>query len=252
MSTVALEGSPIRFVDRVSDLLEIVDYRPILTDAERDELFEHRYEAYLREGAIKPDFTRRMSDRFDDLDNTWNIGIYIDDKIVASMRLNIANSDYPHMPATGVFDDYLAGEIARGQIILDPTRFVVNQDVARHYPELVYATTRIGWMAGEYFGVDQILATARAEHQAFYKRIFGHEVVCDVRQYYQLTKPLSLMVLKYQEVKQRVHRRYPFFRSTFFERRSLFEAPGLPVGWSEAQRRNQSEAADMPAALASA
>lgn len=31
------------------------------------------------------------------------------------------------------------------------------------------------------------------------------------------------MTVNYREVMERVHRRYPFFRSTFFERRMLFE-----------------------------
>jgi hypothetical protein len=31
------------------------------------------------------------------------------------------------------------------------------------------------------------------------------------------------MTLRYPDVADRVHRRYPFFRSTYFERRMLFE-----------------------------
>jgi hypothetical protein len=31
------------------------------------------------------------------------------------------------------------------------------------------------------------------------------------------------MTLDYREARERVHRRYPFFRSNYFERRMLFE-----------------------------
>lgn len=237
MSVVARDRSSSRFTDRVFDLLENVDYRPAITEEERDAIFRLRYEAYLREGAIKPDFSQRLSDRFDDLENTWIFGVYVDGELAGSMRLHVTADDYPDMPAAGIFADHLDHQIALGKTIVDPTRFVVDADMARIHPELPYVTTRIGWMAGEYFGADMILATVRREHQAFYRRIFGHEVVADARPYYTLTKPLSLMVLDYPAVKERVHHRFPFFRSSYFERRALFEAPGLPEHWSAENRR---------------
>lgn len=232
MSAVARDRLASRFSDRVFDLLEIVDYRPAVTEEERDAIFRLRYDAYLKEGAIEPDFSRRLSDRFDDLDNTWIFGVFVEGELAASMRLHVTAEGYLDFPAMGVFDDHLRNKLAQGKTIVDPTRFVVDADMTRHYPELPYVTTRIGWMAGEYFGADLILATVRREHQAFYRRIFGHEVVADARPYYTLTKPLSLMVLDYPAVKQKVHQRFPFFRSSLFERRALFEAPGLPQNWS--------------------
>jgi hypothetical protein len=36
------------------------------------------------------------------------------------------------------------------------------------------------------------------------------------------------MTMNYAEAADQVHQRYPFFRSTFFERRMLFER-GLPL-----------------------
>jgi hypothetical protein len=46
-----------------------------------------------------------------------------------------------------------------------------------------------------------------------------------------LIKPISLMVLDYPAMRDGVHERYPFFRSTVFERRMLFERfkPGSRV-----------------------
>jgi len=146
--------------------------------------------------------------------------------------MSVTSPDYPELPATAIFGDHLAEAVAMGKTVVDPSRFVVDAEFSKVYPELAYLTTRIGWMAGEYFGADLILATARREHQAFYRRIFGHRLVCGVRPYHGLTKPLSMMVLDYPGVKEKVHRRFPFFRSSYFERRSLFEAPGLPTDWS--------------------
>jgi hypothetical protein len=232
MSTVALAREETSFSERVVNLLEKSDYRPAVTDEEKEQIYRLRYDAYLREGAITANFGRRLSDRFDDLDNTCIFGVYVDGELASSMRLTVLSPDYPDLPALGVFPDILNSEVEAGRTIIDPTRFVVDYNLSRYYPELPYVTTRIGWMAGEFFGADLILATVRREHQAFYKRVFGHRVVADARDYPTLVKPLSLMTLDYVGQKGRVHRRYPFFRSSYFERRMLFAGPGMPVDWS--------------------
>ncbi len=232
MSTVALARAEAPFSERVVNLLEKADYRPAVTDEEKERIYRLRYDAYLREGAITPNFGRRLSDRFDDLDNSCIFGVYIDGELASSIRLSVLSPDYPDLPALGVFPDILGPEVEAGHTIIDPTRFVVDYNLGRFFPELPYVTTRIGWMAGEFFGADLILATVRREHQAFYKRVFGHRLVADARDYPTLVKPLSLMTLDYFGVKNRVHQRYPFFRSTYFERRMLFAGPGMPVDWS--------------------
>jgi hypothetical protein len=223
MSTVAFARPEVRFSERVEDLLQKVDYRLANTPKERDRIYRLRYEAYLREGAIPPDFSKRLSDRFDDADNAWIFGVFIDGDLASSIRLNVATPSYPDLPAMAVFSDMLAGEADAGKVVIDPTRFVADHQFSRQYPDLRYATTRIAWMAMEHFGGDLLLASARAEHQAFYRRVFGHEVVCEPRSYYTLLKPLSLMVCDYARQKDAVNRRFPFFRSTYFERRMLFE-----------------------------
>ena len=111
-----------------------------------------------------------------------------------------------------------------------PPGFVADAECARAFPELPYATVRLGYMAADYFGADLVLATVRAEHRAFYKRIFGHQTVCEPRPYPTLAKPISLMTLHYPSERGRIVQRYPFFRSTLFERRMLFEGFSKDMG----------------------
>jgi len=80
-------------------------------------------------------------------------------------------------------------------------------------------------LASEYFQTHLLLASVRAEHQAFYRRVFGHRLICEPRHYPLLAKPISLMALDYAMARERVPQRYPFFRSTLFERRMLFARP---------------------------
>jgi len=224
MSAAAALSAP-SFPERVASLLERVDYRRADTVEEREAIFRLRYDAYLREGAIKPSHPPRYTDALDDTPNCWIFGIYLDGELASSIRLHVAAKPQDQLPALNVFSDLLSPAIEAGKVIIDPTRFVADFGIARAYPELPYITVRIGWLAGEYFKASGILATVRAEHQAFYKRIFGHRPVCPPRPYPSLEKPISLMMLDYPAMVEQVHRRYPFFRSTFFERRMLFERP---------------------------
>ena len=211
------------FTDRVSRFLEIAQCRRADSDNERDAIFRLRYQAYLREGAIEPSGDQRLFDRYDDADNALIFGIHVDGELASSFRLNIASEEYPDMPAQQVFSDILGPLLKAGKTIVDPTRFVVDHRLRQRYPELRYASVRLAWAATEYFQADLLLATVRAEHQAFYRRVFGHQVMCDCRPYPKLTKPISLMALDYHAERRRVLQRYPFFASSEQERSLLFE-----------------------------
>jgi hypothetical protein len=232
MSAAALAYSTPSLSDRVLSLLRKVEYRQATTDQEKEAIYRLRYEAYLREGALTPSFARRLSDKYDDLDNSWTFGIYIGGELASSIRINVASSDFPEIPAMGVFADILEPELAAGKVLVDPTRFVADHEMARLYPELHYVAVRLAWISGEYFHPDLAIATVRTEHQAFYKRVFGKEVAAAARPYPTLTKPLSLLTLDYFAARDKVNRRYPFFVSTDAERRTLFEGPGVvPHKW---------------------
>jgi len=209
-------------VDRVMKLLNRVDYRRIGTAEERDAVFKLRYQAYMREGAIEPNANEKFSDSLDAAANVSIFGVYLDGALASSIRLHIASPACGELPALNVFSDILGPQIAAGRTIIDPTRFVADRELSRRYPELCYVTTRLAWLAAEYFQTDLLLATVRLEHQAFYRRTFGHQPICPPRHYPSLTKPISLMALDYAAARAAVPRRYPFFHSTHFERRMLF------------------------------
>ena len=63
----------------------------------------------------------------------------------------------------------------------------------------------------------------RTEHRAFYRRVFLQTALCVPRPYPTLTKPLCLMAADYPAVREQIFERYPYFRSSYFERRKLFE-----------------------------
>ncbi len=225
MSYAAVKPLQPSLAERIGELLSRASYRRADTDEDREAIYRLRYEAYLDEGAIEPNFGRRFSDRYDEFDNAWTIGIRVGDRFVSSMRVHVATRDYPDMVAADVFPDKVIPLLEAGNVIVDPTRFVVDPGPAGAIPGLAYLTVRIGTMAAEYFHADYVLATVRAEHQAFYRKVFDAKVVCDPRPYPGLVKPLSLMILNLGEVRDRVARRYPFFVSTRAEQAALFGYP---------------------------
>lgn len=211
----------------MAGLLARTEYRRADSAEDLEAIYELRYRAYLREGAIKANSTKKFSDDYDTMPNVWTFGVFIDGNLTSSFRMHVSTPEYRDIPAAHVFPDILNPLIEAGKTIIDPTRFVADAAAARQYPELPYITVRLAAMACEYFEPDFILATVRAEHQAFYKRVFGQRPVCPPRPYPTLTKPISLMMVEYRLVRDNIARRYPFFQSTPEERAALFERPAI-------------------------
>lgn len=212
-----------RSSERMSYPLEAVDYKLAETQAEKEQLYRLRYRAYLREGTIEPNAQQMVQDQYDDLPNSWNFGVYRDGVLMSSLRITVSSPETPTCPSLGVFPDLLEPEVAKGRVLIDPTRFVADPDREARCPELPYITLRLAYIACEYFEADIGLASVRAEHQAFYRRVFLHKSISEPRDYPSLTKPICLMAVDYPAMRERVFERYPYFRSSYFERRKLFE-----------------------------
>jgi hypothetical protein len=211
------------FSDRVAQLLDRIDCRSADSADDRAAIFRLRYEAYLREGAIAPNFSATFTDPYDEADNARLFGLYLDGELASSIRIHIASAQHRDFPSRKVFADLLEPELDAGRVIVDPTRFVTARCHSRLNPGLPHVTLRLAWLAAEHFAAEHFLVAVRTEHQAFYRRTFHHRLICDARPYPLLAKPISLMTVDYTAAAEKVHQRYPFFRSTFFERRMLFD-----------------------------
>ena len=211
---------------RSSDLLDQVDYRLAQTPQEKEEIYNLRYRAYLREGAIRPSADERVTDQYDDAPNAWTFGVYFQDVLHSSIRVSVLTSEWRMSPSVELFGDVLHPELDKGRVFIDSTRFVADPEKARSLPELPYVTVRLGSMAGVHFGADYGLAIVRPEHQAFYRRVFLQETWCEPRLYPGLVKPVGLMAAHLPTVREKVLVRFPFLRSSAFERRMLFQREG--------------------------
>jgi len=218
-------------VVRGSGLFDRIDYRPIETPEEKDCLYLMRYRAYLHGGLILPSESQRVSDLYDDAPNAWTFGIYVDGELCSSLRIHVLTSECRMSFATELFGDVLHPRLDRGEVFIDPGRFVADPEKAQRFPELPYVTLRLAYLACEYFNADTGLALVRAEHQAFYRRIFLHETIAEPRSFPNVLKKVALMASDFRALREQVLTRFPIMRSSAFERRMLFERSSerLPV-----------------------
>jgi N-acyl-L-homoserine lactone synthetase len=222
---------------QVMRLLDRIDCRLAESDDERDGIFRLRYRAYLRSEGIAANPSGKFSDPYDDIGNVYLFGLYDGDALASSVRVHVASKEHPEFPTLDVFPDILQRQLDAGKVMIDTTRFVADAELARLNRVLPYATLRLCGLAARHFHADYLLAAVRVEHQAFYRRAFGHELICGPRSYPMLAKPVCLMMAQVDQV----YDRYQFLRSTFAERRLLFKA-------SHAEGRNTTPLA--PAAAA--
>ena len=164
---------------RAFALLDRVDYRLAESDEEREAIYRLRYRAYLKEGTIEPNRDEMVKDRFDDLGNSWVFGVHLDGVLSSSLRITVASPEQPVSPSMDVFGDLCGpnSTAARWSSI----RPASSPIPSLRFPELPYMTLRLAYVACAHFNADLGLATVRAEHQAFYRKVFLHQPVCAPR-----------------------------------------------------------------------
>ena len=220
---------------RGAGLFERIDYRLIETPEEKDQLYVMRYRAYTHGGLIPLSESERYSDPYDDAPNAWTFGIYVDGELYSSIRIHVLTSEQRMSCTTELFGDVLHPRLDKGEVFVDPARFVADRDKARRFPELPYLTVRLGYLACEYFNADTGLALVRPAHEAFYRRVFLNETIAEPRLFPNALAKVGLMASDFRNVREKILERFPIMRSSAFERRMLFDrssqrkAPTRPV-----------------------
>jgi len=212
---------------RGAGLFDRIDYRLIEAAEDKDHLYAMRYRAYLHGGLILPSESQRVSDPYDDVPNAWIFGIYVDGELCSSLRLHVLTPEWRTSYATELFGDVLHPRLDQGEVFIDPARFVADPEKHQRFPELPYVTLRLAYLACEYFNADTGLAVVRAEHQAFYRRVFLHKTIAEPRAFPNVLKKVALMASPFRAQREQVLTRFPIMRSSSFERRMLFDRPNV-------------------------
>ena len=193
---------------QVIEALRRSRYRILEGDDELEELYRLRYKCYLDEKAIVSNETGSMVDAFDGTVNCINVAVDMDGRMMAAVRLHLITPLTPVGPTLSVFPE-LQDLLCQGQVLLDPTRFVVDPANRQQRVPLHFLALRIPVLAALHYQVDTVLAPVRTEHAAFYIRYLGHRLLYGPRPYLGLTKPLQLMTTNVVEQREAILRRTP-------------------------------------------
>jgi Autoinducer synthase len=96
----------------------------------------------MRDGTISANASGSFSDHYDDTDNAYLFGLYVDGELASSIRIHVATREHPYFPTLEVFPEYLQPQLDAGKVIIDPTRFVADERLSRIHRALPYATLR--------------------------------------------------------------------------------------------------------------
>lgn len=226
MTVVTESGTGSRFAESLFDLLDRVRYRRVSLADQLDPVYRLRYEAYRRENFIPVNSEQVVGDAFDATPNAMGFGVYIDGRLVSSLRLHHVTPAQRASPSRLIYGDVLDPLLDRGQSYIDPSRFTADREATLLFPALPFLTLRLAAMASEYFAADYCLSSVRREHVAFYKRVFGSERLGEERYYPGLLFPVWLYAARVDTIRDQVAERYPFFTSTPEERAQMFGPAG--------------------------
>ncbi|MDV6225486.1 hypothetical protein R2G56_04230 [Nitratireductor aquimarinus] len=213
------------FIDGVMALLERTEYRRCDTSEDREEIFHLRYRSYHAHGFVPETEGQIVKDDLDDLPNCYNFAVYIDKRLVSTVRLHQIDHDNPLGPVTKGFGDIMLPHIDDGETCINPSMLAADPDIAREYRALPYVSLRLVIAAYEYFHSTYCACLIRQEHTAFYRRIFGARQMSPERAYPPISIPLMLFGGICSKEFGPIVERFPFFLSTKSEQRLLFERP---------------------------
>ncbi|THD47720.1 MAG: hypothetical protein E7774_04025 [Bradyrhizobium sp.] len=212
-----------RFSDRLLRLLETVEHRVAKTPSDREAVFRLRYDAYLRNGLLDPRADGQLYDeRYDDAPNAQITMTFLDGELAGTARVNVSVDGGVMLPCFNVYPDVVAPPLRAGRVIVEITRLAAQLTLSAAYPELAYFAVRPAYLAARHYKADYAVATPRAEHMAFYRRVFRFKPWCEPRDYPGLSAKFGCMGMDFQEDRERVEERYPIYRSTSAEREALF------------------------------
>ena len=193
---------------------------------ERNAIFKLRYRSYLRAGIIFENFFERHIEAADYMRHSYLIGLYVDRKLVSSLRVQIGSATTPNFSPYELFPHVLEPLLRGNKTIVDMSCVATDGELAQSqsYDLLPYVVLRSWIIAAEHFNADYIAAAVQPKHQIFYTRALGCDQHSEVKPH-RLTS-VGLVTLDFANSAERVYENLPFLRSAPHERQQLFEGDG--------------------------
>lgn len=205
-----------------------VTCRLAVSHVERDAIFKLRYRSYLRAGLISQNSFGRYLEHADHAANTCLMGLYVERKLVSSLRLQMGSPITPSFSSLEHFPNVLEPLQRSNKTVVDLSCVATDGELARQYVWLPYVILRCWIVAAEYFDADYIAAAVRPQHQVFYKRALDCELHSELRPLPHQFTSVGLVTFNFAKSAKHLYENLPFLRSTPSERQELFEPDTTP------------------------
>lgn len=210
------------FARHMLEFLDRVEYRRVIHAEDLEEVGRLRYRSYMMRNVMDDNFLGTIIDEVDRDHQAYVYGVYIDGILVSTLRVHHITAEHRIGTSAKLFPDILGPMLDNNMSFVDPTRFAADPAYLAEFPAIPYLTLRIAAMASEYFNASFCLAAVKPEHMAFYKRIFGSQMLADPRDHEGYGIQVGLGAAAVSSIRDAVAVRFPFFKSQAHERRNMF------------------------------
>jgi hypothetical protein len=123
----------IRRIGQLSDFSKRVTCRLARSYAERDAIFKLRYQAYLRAGSISQNSFGRHIEPADHAANAYLMGLYVDRRLVSSLRLQVGSATTPNFSSLELFPHAFEPILRDNKTVVDMGGVAGDGQLARSY-----------------------------------------------------------------------------------------------------------------------
>ncbi len=207
--------------DRIRAMEHRIEYRRMVDFEDREAVYKLRRDAYARHSG---DSSLWVSHGIDEMheENSTTIGLFIDNRLAGSFKITVITAEYPDCQSRTYFREDVDALLAKGNMIIDPGRFVADPQAALDYPELPFLLMKVPVMACQYFRADKCFSHVSKEHSSFYRRMFNARVISGPEWYEPLQLYWLLMISDVDRIYDNVFQRFPFWKADYLEMRQIF------------------------------
>lgn len=209
------------------DFLDNISYKLMTSESDLEQVWRLRHHTYHSVGYLDGDENGLFSDDLDFVENVYNVGIFLEDRLASCVRLHVVDQSHAASCATGIFPEHIEMKRAAGNVMVDTSRFCCDQLLASRHRGLPLAAIRATGLLAVHRNAQATLATTTKEHIPFFKRVLGATAWLDEPVVYQsLAEPTAIYLYgaDMSYLRHAAMTKQQYFLSSPSERHSLFDA----------------------------
>ncbi|NKB53693.1 MAG: hypothetical protein GKR97_15995 [Rhizobiaceae bacterium] len=220
-NTLAETAANLTLEERVDAIAHRVEYRRMVDFEDREAIYHLRRKAHSKKNANIEEWAAEAVDDPHE-DNSATIGLFIDGRLVGSVKVTVATQAYPNCQSRGFAPDLVDALLDKGGVYIDPGRLVADPAATREFSELPYLLIKIPMLACQYFEAHSCFSLVAANHAPFYRRVFRSKMISGPIWYEPLQADVLLMCGSVDDVRASILKRFPFWKANYLEMRQMF------------------------------